>query len=44
MPVRLVLVGAALKFYIDAGTFEYNSSGEGGAILEPSRQMRDYWD
>jgi enterochelin esterase-like enzyme len=31
----------ALKFYMDAGTFEYDSLGEGGAILEPSRHMRD---
>lgn len=26
---------------MDAGTFEYDSLGEGGAILEPSRHIRD---
>jgi enterochelin esterase family protein len=31
----------ALKFYMDAGSFEFDSGGNGGGILEPSRQMRD---
>jgi enterochelin esterase-like enzyme len=31
----------ALKFYIDAGSFEFDSGGNGGGILEPSRHMRD---
>jgi enterochelin esterase family protein len=30
-----------LKFWMDAGVFEVDSRGNGGAILEPSRQMRD---
>ncbi len=30
-----------LKFYMDAGLFEVDSNGTGGAILEPSRHMRD---
>jgi enterochelin esterase-like enzyme len=30
-----------LKFYIDAGVFEVDSAGDGGGILESSRQMRD---
>jgi enterochelin esterase-like enzyme len=30
-----------LKFYLDAGTFEYDVLGTGGSILETSRQMRD---
>jgi len=30
-----------LRFYMDAGSFEYDTSGGGGAILEPSRHMRD---
>ena len=30
-----------LKFYMDAGTFEYDTWGGGGGILEPSRHMRD---
>jgi enterochelin esterase-like enzyme len=30
-----------LKFYMDAGSFEVDVSGGGGAILEPSRHMRD---
>ena len=30
-----------LRFYMDAGTFEVDVSGGGGAILEPSRHMRD---
>jgi enterochelin esterase family protein len=31
----------ALKFYMDAGSFEFDSGGNGGSILEPSRHMRD---
>jgi enterochelin esterase-like enzyme len=30
-----------LKFYIDAGAFEFDSNGTGGGILETSRDMRD---
>jgi enterochelin esterase-like enzyme len=30
-----------LKFYMDAGTFEGDSTGEGNGILEPSRHLRD---
>jgi enterochelin esterase-like enzyme len=30
-----------LRFYLDAGTFEVDMEGGGGAILEPSRHMRD---
>ena len=30
-----------LKFYMDAGSFEVDLRGGGGAILEPSRHMRD---
>jgi enterochelin esterase-like enzyme len=30
-----------LKFYIDAGSFEFDSNGTGGGILETSRTMRD---
>jgi enterochelin esterase family protein len=30
-----------LKFWMDAGVFEVDSRGTGGAILEPSRHMRD---
>ena len=30
-----------LKFYLDAGTFEMDSAGEGGDILEASRHLRD---
>jgi enterochelin esterase-like enzyme len=30
-----------LRFYMDAGTFEVDLNGGGGAILEPSRHMRD---
>ena len=30
-----------LKFWMDAGVFEVDSNGSGGAILEPSRHMRD---
>jgi enterochelin esterase-like enzyme len=30
-----------LKFYIDAGAFEFDSNGTGGGILETSRNMRD---
>jgi enterochelin esterase family protein len=30
-----------LKFWMDAGVFEVDSRGNGGAILEPSRHMRD---
>jgi enterochelin esterase-like enzyme len=30
-----------LKFYIDAGSFEFDSNGTGGGILETSRNMRD---
>jgi enterochelin esterase-like enzyme len=30
-----------LKFYMDAGSFEVDMNGGGGAILEPSRHMRD---
>lgn len=30
-----------VKFYMDAGSFEVDVSGGGGAILEPSRHMRD---
>jgi enterochelin esterase-like enzyme len=30
-----------LRFYMDAGTFEVDMNGGGGAILEPSRHMRD---
>jgi enterochelin esterase-like enzyme len=30
-----------LRFYIDAGSFEFDSNGTGGGILETSRDMRD---
>jgi enterochelin esterase family protein len=30
-----------LKFYIDAGSFEFDSNGTGGGILETSRNLRD---
>jgi enterochelin esterase-like enzyme len=30
-----------LRFWMDAGVFEVDASGTGGAILEPSRHMRD---
>ena len=30
-----------LRFWMDAGIFEVDSRGNGGAILEPSRHMRD---
>jgi enterochelin esterase-like enzyme len=30
-----------LNFYIDAGSFEFDSNGTGGGILETSRDMRD---
>ncbi len=30
-----------LRFWMDAGVFEVDSGGSGGAILEPSRHMRD---
>ena len=30
-----------IKFYMDAGLFEVDTTGSGGGILEPSRQMRD---
>jgi enterochelin esterase-like enzyme len=30
-----------LKFWMDAGVFEVDTNGTGGAILEPSRHMRD---
>ena len=30
-----------LRFYIDAGAFEFDSNGTGGGILETSRDMRD---
>ena len=30
-----------LKFYIDAGSFEFDSNGTGGGILETSRDMRN---
>jgi len=30
-----------IKFYMDAGSFEVDMNGGGGAILEPSRHMRD---
>jgi enterochelin esterase-like enzyme len=30
-----------LRFYMDAGSFEVDLNGGGGAILEPSRHMRD---
>jgi len=30
-----------LKFWMDAGVFEVDTGGTGGAILEPSRHMRD---
>jgi enterochelin esterase-like enzyme len=30
-----------LKFYIDAGAFEFDSNGTGGGILETSRDMRN---
>jgi enterochelin esterase family protein len=30
-----------VKFYLDAGTFEMDSAGEGGDILEASRHLRD---
>jgi enterochelin esterase-like enzyme len=30
-----------LKFYLDAGSFEFDSNGTGGGILETSRDMRD---
>jgi enterochelin esterase-like enzyme len=30
-----------LRFWMDAGVFEVDTSGSGGGILEPSRHMRD---
>jgi enterochelin esterase-like enzyme len=30
-----------LRFYLDAGSFEFDSNGTGGGILETSRNMRD---
>ncbi|MGC2169765.1 MAG: alpha/beta hydrolase-fold protein [Candidatus Sulfotelmatobacter sp.] len=30
-----------LKFYLDAGSFEFDSNGTGGGILETSRDIRD---
>jgi enterochelin esterase family protein len=30
-----------LRFYLDAGAFEFDSNGTGGSILETSRNMRD---
>jgi enterochelin esterase-like enzyme len=30
-----------LRFWLDAGVFEVDTNGSGGAILEPSRHMRD---
>jgi enterochelin esterase-like enzyme len=30
-----------LRFYLDAGSFEFDSNGTGGGILETSRDMRD---
>ena len=30
-----------LRFYLDAGSFEYDANGTGGGILETSRNMRD---
>jgi enterochelin esterase family protein len=30
-----------LRFYMDAGSFEVDLNGAGGAILKPSRHMRD---
>ena len=30
-----------LRFYLDAGAFEFDSNGTGGSILETSRAMRD---
>lgn len=30
-----------LRFYLDAGAFEFDSNGTGGSILETSRDMRD---
>jgi len=30
-----------LRFYLDAGAFEFDSNGTGGGILETSRDMRD---
>jgi enterochelin esterase family protein len=30
-----------LRFWMDAGVFEVDTNGSGGAILEPSRHMRD---
>lgn len=30
-----------LRFYMDAGAFEFDSNGTGGGILETSRDMRD---
>lgn len=30
-----------LRLYLDAGSFEYDSNGTGGGILETSRNMRD---
>ena len=30
-----------LRFWMDAGVFEVDTNGTGGAILEPSRHMRD---
>jgi enterochelin esterase-like enzyme len=31
----------SLRFYLDAGAFEFDSNGTGGSILETSREMRD---
>ena len=31
----------ALKFYLDAGAFEFDSNGTGGGILETTRNIRD---
>ena len=32
---------SAVRFYLDAGTFEVNTSGRGTGILEANRQLRD---
>ena len=31
----------AVKFYIEAGAFEFDTDGRGGDILEASRELRD---
>jgi hypothetical protein len=40
-PIFYLILKLPLKFYVDAGAFEFDSNGTGGGILENSRDMRD---